>query len=104
VVFALNREAAPFRRLAKRHRLPVRILVGGVGAKHVDIGEASLVISAGFCGALDPKLKVGDVGISFSREAQSSEPSASLRPSPRIEWCTGMVRWICDLEFKFAVG
>ena len=77
VVFALDREAAPFRKLAKRNRLPVRIVVSGVGAEAakramVNVGEASLVISAGFCGALDPKLKVGDVCISsFSRDAEA---------------------------------
>jgi hypothetical protein len=66
VIFALDREAAPFRRLARRHRLPVRILVSGVGATAArkameSVGEASLVISAGYCGALDPYLKIGDV-------------------------------------------
>ncbi len=66
VIFALDREAVPFRRLAKRHRLPVLILVSGVGAEAArramdSGGEAALVISAGFCGALDPTLKVGDV-------------------------------------------
>ncbi len=66
VIFALNREAAPFRKLAKRDRLPVRVLVAGMGRDAArraaeGVGDAALVISAGFCGALDPALKVGDV-------------------------------------------
>lgn len=66
VIFALDREAAPFRKLARRHRLPVRILVSGVGRDAArqameSVGDAMLVISAGFCGALNPELKIGDV-------------------------------------------
>ncbi|QEL15257.1 Futalosine hydrolase [Limnoglobus roseus] len=62
----MDREAAPFRKLAKRGRLPVRVLVAGMGldaAKRAaeGVGDAALVISAGFCGALNPALKVGDV-------------------------------------------
>lgn len=85
VIFALDREAAPFRRLAKRHRLPVRILVSGVGAEAAKramefVDSAALVISAGFCGALDPTMKIGDVAIcTFSGGAESSEPSAVPR-------------------------
>jgi len=67
VVFALEREAAPFRRAARA--LPgVSIHVSGVGrgaAREVAsrlVGERpSLVIAAGFCGALKPSLCVGDV-------------------------------------------
>ncbi|MBA4190308.1 MAG: hypothetical protein C0467_20165 [Planctomycetaceae bacterium] len=69
VVFALEREAAPFRKLARG--LPrVRIFVSGVG--HANARDAakrllmesptpSLVIAAGFCGALVPTLRVGDI-------------------------------------------
>ncbi|MBL8864423.1 MAG: hypothetical protein JNK93_02550 [Planctomycetia bacterium] len=84
VIFALDREAAPFRRLAKRHRLPVRILVSGVGieaAKRAmeSINDAALVVSAGFCGSLNPALRIGDVAVCpFSGEAESSEPSARV--------------------------
>ncbi len=89
MVFALDREAAPFRKLAKRDRLPVRIVVSGVGAeaaKRVNIGEATLVISAGFCGALDPKWKVGDVCISsFSRDAEALRSGArELHPAKLV--------------------
>jgi len=69
VVFALEREAAPFRKLARG--LPrVSISVSGVG--HANAREAAnrllmetpvpnLVIAAGFCGALVPTLRVGDI-------------------------------------------
>ncbi len=81
VIFALDREAAPFRRLAKRHRLPVRILVCGVGAEAAKrametVGDAALVISAGFCGALNPRLKIGDVCLPFSRDAEALRSGA----------------------------
>ena len=67
VVFALEREAAPFRRLAREWR-HVSIHVSGVGrvraraaAERLIGSEPSLVIAAGFCGALKPGLRVGDV-------------------------------------------
>lgn len=66
VVFALEREAAPFRKLVRRERLPVQILISGIRARNFrqsldSIPDARLVISAGFCGALHPALRVGDV-------------------------------------------
>jgi adenosylhomocysteine nucleosidase len=70
VIFALGREAAPFLRLAKRDRLPVRVSVSGMGryaarsaAERTCAVEQppQLVIAAGFCGALRPDLRVGDV-------------------------------------------
>ncbi len=69
VLFALEREAAPFRKLARG--LPrVSISVSGVGHTHAreaasrllnDSPTPYLVIAAGFCGALVPSLRVGDV-------------------------------------------
>ena len=67
VLFALEREAAPFRRAIGARR-GVVIGVSGVGlnaarkaAKRLLLQRPSLVIAAGFCGALNPSLKVGDV-------------------------------------------
>lgn len=65
VLFALEREAAPFR----RRRWPVRIRVSGIGRGNARLAieqalresEPSRVIAAGFCGALVPELKVGDI-------------------------------------------
>jgi adenosylhomocysteine nucleosidase len=68
VLFALEREAAPFRRTARG--LPrVSIRVSGVGRDRareaaerlMAASRPSLVIAAGFCGALVPSLRVGDV-------------------------------------------
>ena len=70
VLFALEREAAPFRKAART--LPhVSIHVSGVGrgaareaAKRLLGARPSLVIAAGFCGALKPSLNIGDVVMS----------------------------------------
>lgn len=71
VLFALEREAAPFRRLA-RGRADVVVRVSGVGrvaaraaaAMLIDVLRPTRVIAAGFCGALDPALAIGDIVVS----------------------------------------
>ena len=68
VLFALEREAAPFRRTV-RGRKHITVRVSGIGrararqATEQILRDSSprLVIAAGFCGALGPGLKVGDV-------------------------------------------
>lgn len=68
VLFALEREATPFRRLV-RHRTHIPIHVSGIGRERarrcverlLETSTPSLVIAAGFCGALNPALKVGDI-------------------------------------------
>lgn len=67
MLFALEREAAPFRRSA-RNWPQVSIQVTGVGrqcaqtaTERVLRDHPDLVIAAGFCGALVPALRVGDV-------------------------------------------
>ncbi|HXD87439.1 MAG TPA: hypothetical protein VN641_13165 [Urbifossiella sp.] len=68
VCFALEREAAPFRRQT-RDWPHVRIAVSGVGRDRarrcveavLAATTPSLVIAAGFCGALRPTLRVGDI-------------------------------------------
>lgn len=67
VLFALEREAAPFRHAIGARR-DVAVGVSGVGraaareaAKRLLELQPSFVIAAGFCGALNPSLKVGDV-------------------------------------------
>jgi adenosylhomocysteine nucleosidase len=69
ILFALEREAAPFRNLARD--LPhVGVHVSGIGRARARSAAdrllreppfPGLVIAAGFCGALVPTLKVGDV-------------------------------------------
>lgn len=71
VLFALGREAAPFRRRVRGHA-DVAVRVSGVGRtaarsaalKLIDEVRPERVIAAGFCGALDPGLKVGDIVVS----------------------------------------
>ncbi len=69
VLFALEREAAPFRRMSRGLKT-VRIHVTGVGRKRTratlekilsESNSPSIIIAAGFCGALQPSLKVADV-------------------------------------------
>lgn len=67
VLFALEREAGPFRRAA-RGLAHVSVHVSGVGrararaaATRLVETRPSLVIAAGFCGALVPALRAGDV-------------------------------------------
>jgi adenosylhomocysteine nucleosidase len=68
VLFALEREAAPFRRAARAFP-HVAIGVSGVGRGLARAAAErllrdplpDLVIAAGFCGALVPRLRVGDV-------------------------------------------
>lgn len=71
VLFALEREAAPFRRLV-RGRRDVAVRASGVGraaaraaaVKLLDEVKPERVIAAGFCGALAPDLRVGDIVVS----------------------------------------
>jgi len=70
VLFALEREAAPFRR-AVRRRPGIRIAVTGVGQTSAKQAVATvlagppsrLIVMAGFCGALRPGMSVGQVVI-----------------------------------------
>jgi adenosylhomocysteine nucleosidase len=71
VLFALEREAAPFRRQARELK-SVRIHVSGIGRNRTRLALEKIfsesnsrpcIIAAGFCGALQPDLKVGDVVI-----------------------------------------
>ena len=84
VLFALEREATPFRRILSipacadqtQARMPVppkstniQIHVSGIGRERaqrcverlLETSTPSLVIAAGFCGALNPAFKVGDI-------------------------------------------
>lgn len=68
VCFALEEEAAPFRRLAVK--IPgVKILVTGIGARNAETSlrrflaqhPVKRVFTCGFCGGLNPELKGGEV-------------------------------------------
>jgi adenosylhomocysteine nucleosidase len=65
IVFALQREAEPF----QRRKLKVCTIVSGVGSGGaefitrvaIEAWKPRLVVAAGYCGALSPHLKVGDI-------------------------------------------
>ena len=68
ICFALEQEAAPFRRLAVK--IPeVKILVTGIGARNAETSlrqflaqnRIKRVFTCGFCGGLNPDLKSGEV-------------------------------------------
>jgi adenosylhomocysteine nucleosidase len=68
VCFALNEEAAPFRKLASK--IPdLAILITGIGAKNAEDALRKYLVevlprqvfTCGFAGGLDPELKSGDV-------------------------------------------
>lgn len=111
VLFALEREAAPFRKLARR--LPhVRIAVSGVG--HAKAREAAtrlldecspvLVIAAGFCGALVPSLRVGDIVTSpriFTATHLISTPQekqrlAALHDADAVDMESATIAAVCE--------
>jgi len=66
VLFALEREAAPFRSVADRD---TPVAVTGIGpaaarqaaARVIEDDRPDILVFAGFCGALRPTLRVGDV-------------------------------------------
>ena len=97
VCFALNEEAAPFRKMAEE--MPnVSILITGVGRKNAEASLRrflannlpKLVLTCGFAGGLNPELNVGDVvfmtGYSALEErlANADAKLASFFTAPRI--------------------
>ena len=97
VCFALDEEAAPFRKLAVR--IPdVEILVTGIGHKNAETSLRrylagnlpKLVLTCGFAGGLNPELKNGDVVFMTGyprleeRLADADAMPASFFTAPRI--------------------
>ena len=97
VCFALNEEAAPFRRLALR--IPdVEILITGIGSRnaenalrqHLTKRLPKLVLTCGFAGGLNPELQSGDVVFMTGypaleeRLADADARLASFFSAPRI--------------------
>ena len=97
VCFALNEEAAPFRKLALR--IPdVWILITGIGPQNAETSVRQflakrlpkLVLTCGFAGGLNPELKSGDVvfitGYPALEEklADTNAKHASFFSAPRI--------------------
>jgi adenosylhomocysteine nucleosidase len=97
VCFALDEEAAPFRRLAMK--IPdVEILITGIGRENAERSVRhflsknvpKLVLTCGFAGGLNPELKSGDVvfitGYAALEErlAEADAKHASFFSAPRI--------------------
>jgi adenosylhomocysteine nucleosidase len=80
VVFAIAREAAPF---ARSVRPGVRVVVSGMGAVRAAAAiealgpEVGRVTCAGFGGALDPALRIGDI-------VAADRPNAAILTVPAI--------------------
>lgn len=103
VVLALEQEAAPLRRrLAADPR--VEILVSGVGARAAEQATAqrlrqpprpALVIAAGFCGALRPGLRIGDI---VWDEGVATVPHVLATPGQKQRWAAASTACAVDLE------
>ena len=81
ICFAVKEEAAPFLKLV-RNNPAVSVLVTGMGRRNAERAILqslpqtlpSLVLTCGFAGALDPRLKIGDVVF-------DADPESSLAPA-----------------------
>ena len=81
VCFAVKEEAAPFLDFAKKNP-DISVLITGMGRKHAEQALLqslpkslpSLVLTCGFAGALDPRLKIGDVVF-------DADPESRLAPT-----------------------
>jgi adenosylhomocysteine nucleosidase len=66
ITFAVHAEAAPTQRLLRTHKLPVRLLLTGIGSNAARKSVAptlsdrpAFALSCGFAGGLDPSLSTG---------------------------------------------
>lgn len=127
VCFALEHEAAPFRRAIK-NQARVSILITGIGQqnarnslrKALTDNSPTLVLTCGFAGGLDPRLKIGDVvfmtiepGLDRALEEAGARPvgfhcvtrivssaaeKAALRSKtnmPAVEMESGVIQEVC---------
>src|SRR6185295_4259029 len=96
VCFAVKEEAAVFKTLSP-HPPDVRILVTGMGQRNteravrpaLDANPPALVLTCGFAGALDPRLKIGDV--LFDADAPLAETLRALGAAPAKFHCAERV-------------
>jgi len=89
ICFALEKEAAPFRRLASA-KPGVSILITGIGRESAEtavgkvsaLDQAALVLTCGFAGGLNPELKIGDVLFETDQPALREKlTSAGAKPA-----------------------
>jgi nucleoside phosphorylase len=91
--FAVKQEAAAFRKLVADSP-NVKVLITGIGMKNaerafrkaVEISTPALVLTCGFAGALDPKLKVGDV-IFLTLDSKLDKALVKLGATPASFLC-----------------
>jgi adenosylhomocysteine nucleosidase len=97
VCFALNEEAAPFRKFCE-DTPEVAVLITGIGRRNAERAirgflQSNLpqrVFTCGFAGALNPALKIGDV-ISFTTDDALRSKLEGLKVSPGKFYCAQRV-------------
>lgn len=97
VCFALEEEAAPFRRLASA-KGGVPILITGIGQQNARIALGSalalepptFVLTSGFAGGLKPELRVGDVVFSTDEPALREKLTA-VGATPAMFYCASRI-------------
>jgi len=97
VCFALKEEAAPFRKIAAE-KLGVSILITGIGRQNAEkslreflaTNSPNLVLTCGFAGGLNPKLKLGDVVFETSDEKLRAKLLAT-GATPAEFFCAGRI-------------
>jgi adenosylhomocysteine nucleosidase len=98
VCFAVKEEAAPFLKLAKDNPA-ISVLVTGMGRKNTERALLrslpqtipSLVLTCGFAGALDPRLKIGDVVFEADPESRIAPSLQEAGASPAKFHCATRV-------------
>lgn len=96
LIFAVPEEAGPFRKL----KVPgPRVLVTGMGpavarktvAKELDRERPDFVVTSGFCGGLDPKLRRGEVLVDPASTGSLREMAESVGVVPARFHCADSV-------------
>lgn len=93
VCFAVKEEAVPFRKLVTRWP-DVKVVITGIGMKNAERSlhkaiekyAPTLVLTCGFAGALDPRLKVGEV-IFLTADPALHKALVKLGATPAIFFC-----------------
>ena len=98
ICFAVKEEAAPFLKLVKNHP-SVSVLVTGMGRKNSERALLQslpkslpgLVLTCGFAGALDPRLKIGDVVFEADLESRLAPALQEAGAAPAKFHCASRV-------------
>jgi len=98
ICFAVKEEAAPFLKLVKNHP-GVSVLVTGMGRKNSERALLQslpkslpdLVLTCGFAGALDPRLKIGDVVFEVDAESRLAPTLQEAGAAPAKFHCATRV-------------